>query len=81
MVVVVGGLVVVVAGGLVVVVVGGLVVVVAGGLVVVVVGGLVVVVVPTPVSAGLTVATSDHLPQVSLTLPFTWPGAVSKENQ
>ena len=25
--------------------------------------------------------TTDHLPQMSVTFPFTWPGAVSPENQ
>ena len=67
---------VVVGVGLVVVVVDELVVV-GDGFVVVAVGLVVVVTVP----AGLTVTTSDHLPQVSVTLPLTFPGAVSWENQ
>ena len=31
--------------------------------------------------AGLAVTTTDHVPHLSVTLPFTWPGPASSENQ
>jgi hypothetical protein len=70
-----------------VVVVGGTVVVVSGAFVVVVDLSVVVVVcftvvvVDLTVPTGLDVTTSDHLPHVSLTLPRTCPGAVSRTNR
>jgi len=30
---------------------------------------------------GLETTTTDHVPHVSVIFPFTWPGAVSNENQ
>ena len=62
------------------VVVGVVVVVVEGDVVVVVLGGSVDVVVGV-LAAGFTSTTSDHLPQVSVTLPLTCPAAVSRKNQ
>jgi len=32
-------------------------------------------------AAAAPMATTDHLPHISVTLPFTWPGEVSPENQ
>ena len=31
--------------------------------------------------AGLAVTTTDHVPHLSFTFPFTWPGPASSENQ
>ena len=55
-------------------------VVVGDGLatVVVVVFGVVVAV---ETLAGFTSTTSDHLPQVSVMLPFAWPAVLSSKNQ